>query len=190
MTIISRLFKKREQKHAELAVIGPPASGKTTFIRYLETEKPVEDTVHTTLGVEVRESPREFGAWRFTTIDTGGQVAIQQTFWELAVQRANAVIFVIDATIRPEVNPSAFQLSKEQLQYALDIMGEDQPLLILLNKQDLTSLNPLSVDEAFTLFGLKERIEQALRTIGVLPTSAKFGDGVEQAITWLIEHLE
>ena len=187
MSLIARLFRRRKVKKASITLIGPPKAGKTTFVRYIETGEVVNEDLHTTLGIEIRHDAVEIDGWKLRAIDTGGQQLYQQAFWELAVQQADAVIFVLDSTVRKETNEELYQLTQEQFSYALDIVPETVPLLILLNKQDLKEMNPMSPQEAFTIFN------QALfqnRTVAYLPCSAKYGDGVKDALAWLIEKME
>jgi len=187
MSLLSRLLNRTKSKNATVTLIGPSKSGKTTLVRYIETGQAVTEQVHTTLGIEIRKNEVEIDGWKLKAIDTGGQQLYQQTFWELAIQQANAVIFVIDATIKEEDNAEMYELSKEQFAYALDIIPEDMPLLVLLNKQDLKEKNPMGPKEAFQIFNM------ALfqnRTVAYLPTSAKYGDGVEEAMSWLVDKIE
>jgi small GTP-binding protein len=188
MSLLARIFgKKAQMKNATVTLIGPSKSGKTTLVRYIETGQTVTEDLHTTLGIEIRRNEVEIDGWKLKAIDTGGQQLYQQTFWELAIQQANAVIFVIDATIKEEEDPEMYNLSKEQFAYALDIIPEDMPLLVLLNKQDLTHKNPIGPKEAFQIFNL------ALfqnRTVAYLPCSAKYGDGVDEAMNWLFNKID
>lgn len=189
MSFLSRIFGKKQKRmqDATITLIGPSKAGKTTFVRYLETGEAVAEDMNTTLGIEIRRNAVTIDRWKLSAIDTGGQKLYQQTFWELAVQQANAVIFVIDATVRKESNLEAYEVSQEQFEYALDIIPPSVPLLILLNKQDLREKNPMTPQEAFTIFN------QALfanRTVAYLPVSAKYGDGVEDALNWLVEKLD
>ena len=155
MSLLSRLFQKRElKKSATVTLIGPSKAGKTTLVRYLETGEIVSDDMHTTLGIEIRRNSIDLDGWKLKAIDTGGQELYQQTFWELAVQQANAVIFVIDATVREDENPEIYDLSRSQFEYALDIIPESMPLLVLLNKQDLKDKNPMNAKDAFKIFNM------------------------------------
>ncbi|MFV2016003.1 MAG: ADP-ribosylation factor-like protein [Candidatus Heimdallarchaeota archaeon] len=188
MSLFSKLLlRKKKLNHATITLIGPSKSGKTTLVRHIETGEVVSEELHTTLGIEIRKNPIDIDGWRLRAIDTGGQEIYQQTFWELAIIQANAVIFVIDATVRRETNEEIYELSKQQFEYALDIVPEQVPILVLLNKQDLKELNPMSAKDAFEIFNL------ALfqnRTIAYLPCSAKFGDGVQEAMSWLVDKIE
>lgn len=187
MSLLRKLFGRQKIQEATITLIGPPKAGKTTFVRYIETGKPVLENVHTTLGIEIRRNKVEIDGWKLSAIDTGGQQLYQQTFWELAVQQANAVIFVIDSTVREDANSELYSLTREQFSYALDIIPESIPLLILLNKQDLTELNPMSPQEAFEIF---RDLPLYNRTLAYIPCSAKYGNGVEDALGWLAEKLQ
>lgn len=186
MSLLSRLFQRKKLKNATITLIGPSQAGKTTLVRYLETGQVVEEDMHTTLGIEIRKNSIDLDGWKLKAIDTGGQELYQQTFWELAIQQADAVIFVIDATVHEDDNPEMYNISKQQFAYAMDIIPEEMPLLVLLNKQDLKESNPLEPKDALAIFNM------ALfqnRTVAYLPCSAKYGTGVEESITWLIDRL-
>jgi ADP-ribosylation factor related protein 1 len=189
MSLISKLLGRsgKTLKQATVTLIGPSKAGKTTLVRYLETGETVNDDPHTTLGIEVRKNHVEMSGLKLKVIDSGGQEIYAQAFWELAVQQANSVIFVIDATVRNENNTEVYEITKNQFSYALDIIPEDMPLLIVLNKQDLVDKNPMNPADALKIFNLGS-FEN--RTVAYLPISAKYGTGVEDALHWLIEKLE
>lgn len=187
MSFLLRIFgKKRSQmSEASLVLLGSSGAGKTTFVKFLETGIPVEEEVRTTLGIDIRANPVKLDNWAFIVIDVGGQSIYEKTFWSLGVGQADAVIYVIDGTIRPD--NSSFSHNLKQFQYMLNLVESEIPLLVLVNKQDLTRLNPLTVEETFDVFGMSS-LEG--RSINLLPTSAKYGNGVETAMQWLMEKLE
>lgn len=43
MGLLNRLFGKKKLKKANIVLLGASGAGKTTFIRYLESGKPVDD---------------------------------------------------------------------------------------------------------------------------------------------------
>lgn len=176
-----------DAKTATVTLIGPPKAGKTTLVRYIETGEEVEKSPSTTLGIEIRSNFVDIDGWKFRAIDTGGQEVFQQTFWELAVERADLVLFVIDATVKMQTKKDLFELTKEQFDYALDIVPESIPIVFLLNKQDLQNLNPMNPEEAINMFDFKNL---AGRTITYFTTSAKFGNGVEEVFVWMIDYLK
>ena len=69
----------------------------------------------------------------------------------------------------------------------LSIVEENTPILILINKQDLKDPDPISVQKAVELYDISQLVG---RSFNILPTSAKFGDGVETAIIWLVEKIQ
>ncbi len=186
MSIISRIFGKEKIKAATISLVGPPKSGKTTLVRYLTTGEPVLEPVPTTLGIDVRKNAVNISGWSLTAIDTGGQETYRQAFWELSIQQADAVIFVIDATVRESTDPKGFSLMEKQFEYLVKVMPEDMPLLILLNKQDLVDFSPMNIEEAVTVFP-KDLLHG--RIMSFVACSAKFGQGVQEAITWLIDRM-
>lgn len=188
MSLLGKIFaRKQKTKSAMVSLIGPSRAGKTTLVKYMETGEEVTEEFGTTLGIEVRRNSVEISGWKLNAIDTGGQELYQQTFWELAIQQADAVIFVIDATVKEETNKEMYEVSKSQFAYALDIVPESVPLLVLLNKQDLVDQDPMGPKDALSIFNM------ALfqnRTVAYLPVSAKYGTGVQEALEWLIDKLD
>lgn len=186
MGFISKIMEKSDYKEVTISLIGPPSAGKTTLTRFMKSGKPVLDKPYTTLGVEIRKNLITIDEFRINTIDMGGQEVFQQTYWEAAIEQSDAVIFVMDATIREENNLEMHQLVKSQLSYAFDIIPEVLPILILLNKQDLKNANPIQPVEFMELFS-ETNLEG--RSVAFMPSSAKYGDGVESALRWLLEYL-
>lgn len=180
--ILSR-FRSSVDDDLMISLIGPPNGGKTTFVRYLESGEPILEDIGPTLGLEYRSAPKAVEMLNLKIIDVGGHEVYQQTFWELAIERADAVLFVIDATITKKDQPIIYEMMIRQFDYAIDIVPEFKPLLFLLNKQDLVEMNPMSPQEAIRLFD-PDKIKG--RSIEFLPTSAKYGDGVVEAIEFLI----
>ncbi len=187
MGLLSKLFRGRKTFSAVISILGPSKAGKTTLVRYLETGRAITDEVPTTLGVDVRRQPIVVDNWQLKVIDVGGQRIYQQAFWELSVQQAEAIIYVVDGTVNPQNHREQFEAAREQFDYMLRITDKETPLLVLINKQDLEQLNPLSTAEATRHYGL-DTIRD--RSIILLPTSAKYGQGVDTAMLWLLETLE
>ncbi len=187
MGLLSRLLGRQKLKAAKLVLLGASGAGKTTFIRFLETGKTVEENPYTTLGIDVRKKPIKLDEWTLSTIDVGGQELYQKTFWNLGMSQADAVVYLIDATIRPVEGDDAFELSLFSFEYMLELLPPRKPILILVNKQDLVELNPLSPEEATQVYPIRNLIG---RSVNVLATSAKYGNGVDTAIKWLVAKLE
>ena len=107
--------------------------------------------------------------------------------WSLGVSQADAVIYVIDGIVRPTVDNVQYEVSKFSFDYMLSIVDSKTPILMLINKQDLTNENPLSTQDAIELYDISGLVG---RSFNILPTSAKFGNGVETAILWLIDKIQ
>ena len=188
MSFLSKILsRKKKVRQAKIAILGPSKAGKTTFIKFLEMGKPPSDNMISTLGVDYRRKPVKVSSWSFSLIDVGGQTLYQKAFWELVVEQADGIVYVVDATVRPDSAPDLFQEHCDAFEYALDIIPEDMIILILLNKQDLKELNPLSADE-FTKVYPSHKIVR--RSFALLPVSAKFGDGIDGALEWFAEAME
>lgn len=187
MGFLTRLLKKVSKTkifQAKIVLLGPSKAGKTTLVRYLEEGTPVTEEVRTTLGIDLRVKPFRIDNWEFTAIDVGGQRLYQKAFWSLGVDQADAIIYMIDGTIKPE-HPE-FNDSLNQFKYMLGLVEPETPLLILVNKQDLIEEKPLTIEEACELFEIRKIVG---RSMTLLSSSAKYGDGVEIAMKWLVEKL-
>ncbi len=179
--IISSLSSNKGNS-SNLAILGSSGAGKTTLIRFLETEKPVPDTQGSTIGIDYRSEPVKIQNVEFSLIDLGGQQVYQEAFWSLAVSTCDAIIYVFDGTIHPE--SENFPTILNQFNYMLNLVAEEVPLLILINKQDLSNcLTPEQYADSIGLSALRNR------SIIVLPSSAKYGEGLLTAFLWLIEKL-
>lgn len=187
MSLLSKIFGKLKAKEifdAKLVLLGSSGAGKTTLVKYLESGKPVLENVRTTLGIDVRSNPVKIDNWEFSVIDIGGQTLYQKAFWNLGVSQADAIIYLIDATIRPDHDK--FMENLGQFKYMLNLIENEMPILVLVNKQDLKEENPLTPEEAAEVFEITSIVN---RSITLLPTSAKFGEGVDIAMQWMMEKL-
>ena len=93
---------------------------------------------------------------------------------------------MIDGTLRESSHSDSFEMSLFSFEYMLELLPPEKPLLILINKQDLVQLNPLSAEEAVQIYPINKLIN---RSINVIATSAKYGEGVDQALKWLVSKL-
>ncbi|MCK5297631.1 MAG: hypothetical protein KAJ76_01905, partial [Candidatus Heimdallarchaeota archaeon] len=139
-----------------------------------------------TLGIDIRQSPINIGGWSLTAIDVGGQELYRESLWTLGISQAEAVIYVIDGTIRQSSNSDSYEVSKFSFDYMLTLVQENVPILILVNKQDLNEHNPMTASEAIEIYDICSMVG---RSFNILPSSAKFGDGVESAIEWLVDKI-
>jgi ADP-ribosylation factor related protein 1 len=187
MSWLSRIFRRKSlTQKANIVILGSSGAGKTTLVKFLETGEPVLEDPRTTLGIDIRQSPIEMDGWSLTAIDVGGQELYRESLWSLGIAQAKAVIYVIDGTIRKSNNSDAYEVSKFSFDYMLTLAEQDIPILILVNKQDLSDKNPMSAQEAIEVYDICSMIG---RSFNILPSSAKYGDGVEVAIEWLVDKI-
>lgn len=187
MSLLSKIFGKLKTKElfeAKLVLLGSSGAGKTTLVKYLESGNPVLEDMRTTLGIDVRSNPVKIDNWEFRVIDIGGQTLYQKAFWNLGVSQADAIVYLIDGTIKPD--HEKFKENLGQFKYMLNLIENEMPILVLVNKQDLIDQNPMKADEAAEVYEINTLLN---RSLTLLPTSAKFGEGVDLAMQWMIEKL-
>ncbi len=187
MGLISKLFGKQKVNSARIVVLGSSGAGKTTFIKFLESGKVVEDDSLTTLGIDVRKKSISFDNWSISAIDVGGQELYQKVFWNLGLSQADAVCYLIDGTIKPSHYDDKYESSLFAFEYMLELLPPIKPMIILINKQDLKELKPLSITDAMELYPFRNLLN---RSVNILPVSAKYGDGIENALTWLVRKMD
>lgn len=183
MGLLDRILNK--SKEAKIVTLGVSGAGKTTLIRYMETGEAVMEAPQMTLGIDIREKGIEVGNWQLQAIDVGGQDLYKNTLWALGVTQSDGVIYIFDGTVRPE-NNERFQESQFSFEYMLSIVNPKTPLLILVNKQDLEDENPISTPEAMEIY---ELAKLAGRSFNIIEGSAKFGDGIEIGLEWMINKI-
>lgn len=179
---------QEEIQEVTLLVLGSLGAGKTTLLQYLRSKQPVESSPRQTHGiVQLKNRPISFYNWEVSAIDVGGAKIYREAFWPGAITQTEGIIYLIDSIIKPGINPSEFQDSKQALLYMLRQVKEEIPLLIFLNKQDLQEQQPLTVQEIIQHYNLSQLLLG--RTYNLLPISAKTGRGVEEGMTWLLEEI-
>ena len=68
----------------------------------------------------------------------------------------------------------------------LNLIEDEMPILVLVNKQDLVDQQPLKPEEVVEVYEINTLLN---RSMTLLPSSAKFGEGVDIAMQWMIEKL-
>ena len=187
MSILSKIFgklKTREIFEAKLVLLCSSGAGKTTLVKYLESGMPVEENIRTTLGIDVRSNPVKIDNWEFSVIDIGGQTLYQKAFWNLGISQADAILYLIDGTVKPD--DDKFKENLGQFKYMLNLIESEMPILVLVNKQDLVELQPMKPEDVAEAYEINTLLN---RSLTLLPTSAKYGEGVDIAMQWMIEKL-
>ena len=186
MGLISNLLGDMKKKRAKILILGASGAGKTTFALYLESGSTVTENPDTTLGVDIRKKTVVIDNWTIKQMEIGGAQLYQHAFWKLGLANNDAVIYLIDGTIRPNSNSDAYEMSVLTFDLMLELILPNKIIEVLINKQDLKDSNPLSIEEAFDLYPLNKLKERGANA-GLFPTSAKFGHGIKDAIGWLVD---
>eukprot|EP00475_Leptophrys_vorax_P021573 TRINITY_DN29305_c0_g1_i1.p1 TRINITY_DN29305_c0_g1~~TRINITY_DN29305_c0_g1_i1.p1 ORF type:complete len:155 (-),score=39.76 TRINITY_DN29305_c0_g1_i1:84-548(-) len=130
-----------------------------------------------TVGFNVEEVT--YGNLTFDVWDVGGQDRLRP-LWRHYYRGASGIIFTIDAADENRFNLAKTELHKLmqeiELQYAC--------LCVLANKQDIE--NAVSAEELAKILDVGSLEAPHV----VLPSTARTGDGLEEAMNWLSENIK
>ena len=162
-------------KTAKIMMFGLDGAGKTTILHTLTQKGDVgcRRVTNPTTGFNVESVVHK--DITFTVWDMAGREQYRHV-WIHYIQDTYAIVFVVDANERGRI-PMAKEALKELLEYE---ELKSALLLILANKQDL--LHPLNEKE------LVEQMELNYitnRSWYLNPTSAIYGDGLQEGLDWL-----
>jgi small GTP-binding protein len=171
-SILRRLFKGKEDKH-QIVIIGLDSAGKTTIVNRMLRSEFVPTT--RTLGVNYRTV--KYREIEFNLIDLGGQEIYRNLLWQPSLEKADAIVFVLDsADIRINEASNAFWESIAQ--------NEQAPVLFIANKIDLAGARPFdSIVQDLDL----TRATRSSRPVGLFRISAKTGENFYDAFDWLAD---
>jgi len=176
MGLLKLLQKLRKSdKEARILVLGLDNSGKTTILKSLSEEDISQ--VMPTHGFNIKNLNHD--GFKLTVWDVGGQESLRE-YWTNYFEGTDALVYVIDSADRRRMEETGVELQQ--------LLDEEKlssvPLLVMANKQDL--LNALSPSEITTELGLNELRE---RTWNILPCSARTGEGLQEAMEWIVEQI-
>eukprot|EP00045_Choanoeca_perplexa_P020842 m.5141 g.5141 ORF g.5141 m.5141 type:complete len:182 (+) comp7456_c0_seq1:109-654(+) len=172
-SLFSKLFGDKEMR---ILILGLDGAGKTTILYRLQVGEVVKTIPTIGFNVEtVTYKNLKFQVW-----DLGGQTSIRP-YWRCYYSNTDAIIYVVDSCDHDRMGISRQELvsmlEEEELKKAV--------LLVMANKQDLPgALPPAKVSEALGLSALKSR------TWSIFKTSAKTGDGLDEAMEWMVNALQ
>jgi small GTP-binding protein len=128
-----------------------------------------------TLGVNYRTV--KYRQIEFSLIDLGGQEIYRNLLWQPSLEKADAIVFVLDsADLRISEASKAFWESMKQ--------NEEAPVLFIANKIDLEGAR--SFDLIVQDLDLT-RATRSSRTVGLFRISAKTGENFYDAFDWLAD---
>ncbi|VDN57369.1 unnamed protein product [Dracunculus medinensis] len=155
------------QKELRILILGLDGAGKTTILYRLQVGEVV--TTIPTIGFNVEQVT--YKNLKFQVWDLGGQTSIRP-YWRCYYANTDAIIYVVDSADKDRIG-----ISKQELEEEL----KDATLMILANKQDINGC--LSLAEIHRCLGLEAL---RTRTFQIFKTSAIKGDGLDEAMEWLI----
>ncbi|CEP14333.1 hypothetical protein [Parasitella parasitica] len=185
-TLLSGFYNYLARKEEYyVLIIGLDNAGKTTLLERIKSifmgvagldPDKIAPTVGLNIGkVDIKSSRINF--W-----DLGGQKDLQ-SIWERYYTECHAIVFVVDST-----DPVRLEECRDTFEKMItNDAVEGVPVLMLANKQDVSgSLRVEQVKEVFNKIAAK----LGARDSRVLPVSALEGNGVEDAIDWLVLRLQ
>ncbi|MFX0184691.1 MAG: ADP-ribosylation factor-like protein [Candidatus Hodarchaeota archaeon] len=174
-SILRRLFKGKVAIKYQIVIIGLDGAGKTTIVNRLLRSEFVPTT--RTLGVNYRTV--KYRQIEFNLVDLGGQQIYRNLLWQPSLEKAKAIVFVLDsADLRLQEASDAFWDSIQR--------NENAPVLFIANKIDLTGARPFDLivhDLDLT------RAARSTRSVGLFRVSAKTGENFYDAFDWLADIL-
>ena len=164
------------QKRYKITIIGLDNAGKTTAL-YRLLEGVVTNT-QPTVGSNVETIERK--NVRLQCWDLAGQTAFRKG-WTTFFNGTDSLLFVIDSGDRKRISEARdelFRVLKEE-------STEKCNVLILANKQDLPNCMTLNeITENLQLSDIKDR------EWSIFPSCSLTGQGLDEAIDWIVMHLE
>jgi len=172
--MVSWFFRRFKAPKAALSVVGLDNAGKTTIIQFLQYGRGV--STEPTLGVDVEELDL-FGL-KLRVWDLGGQREFRK-LWGEYVEKADALIYVVDGADRKRLDESVKEFNK-----VVQYLREGVPIAFFVNKIDLEdTLTTEETIEAFNLYKIKKNPWQVFRTSG------KYGFGLINAFSWIYKKI-
>ncbi|XP_068673043.1 ADP-ribosylation factor-like protein 1 [Montipora capricornis] len=172
-SLFSSLFG---QKELRILILGLDGAGKTTILYRLQVGEVV--TTIPTIGFNVETVT--YKNLKFQVWDLGGQTSIRP-YWRCYYSNTDAIIYVVDSVDKDRIG-----ISKQEL---IAMLEEDELkkaiLVVFANKQDMEgAMSASEVSTALGLAALKSR------TWSIFKTSALKGDGLDEAMEWLVDSLK
>jgi len=171
--IFSSLFGSKETR---ILILGLDGAGKTTILYRLQVGEVV--TTIPTIGFNVESVT--YKNLKFQVWDLGGQTSIR-TSWRCYYANTEAGGSGVDCGDKDRIG-----ISKQEL---LAMLEEEElrkaVLCVFANKQDMEgAMTATEVSNALGLSSLKTR------TWSIFKTSATKGEGIEEAMDWLVDALK
>lgn len=180
MSFISKIKKlwAKQKLTVKVAWLGLDHAGKTTIVKRI-TAGVYDEFTTRTLGMNVDEFSS--GEVRFISWDLGGQETFRESLWKDYMAGSMGVVYVVDSADRSRFKEARAELWKYVIENP-DV--KDIPILVLANKQDLPEA--ASAGEVARALDLHKVTNHSY---AIVPTSAKTGFNIEEALEWLRQRI-
>jgi len=160
-----------------VALLGLERAGKTSLVKKLLKQEDI--VVRPTYGVNLENY--QYRDLNFTCFDLGGHQPFRLSLWKKFIERADAVIYLVDSA-----DHARFEESKQTFWHYINFAKQSAPVLFLANKSDLPNSKELSeINESFEL----DKFLRNLRPFNIKKVSALTGQGVYSAWDWIVDVL-
>lgn len=160
-----------------VALLGLEKAGKTSLVKKLLKQEDI--VVRPTYGVNLENY--QYRDLNFTCFDLGGHQPFRLSLWKKFIERADAVIYLVDSA-----DHSRFEESKQTFWHYINFAKQSAPVLFLANKSDLPNSKEITeVNEAFEL----DKFLRNLRPFNIKKASALTGQGVYESWDWIVDVL-
>jgi len=114
-----------------VALLGLERAGKTSLVKKLLKQDDI--VVRPTYGVNLENY--QYRDLNFTCFDLGGHQPFRLSLWKKFIERADAVIYLVDSA-----DHARFDESKQTFWHYINFAKQSAPVLFLANKGDLPKL--------------------------------------------------
>jgi small GTP-binding protein len=164
------------QRRYKIVIIGLDNAGKTTAL-YRLLDGVVVNT-QPTVGSNVETIERK--NVRLQCWDLAGQTSFRKG-WSTFFNETDAILFIVDSSDRKRIG----EARNELFRVLADESTKNCSILVLGNKQDLPGCLTLTeMIEALQLTDIKDR------EWSILPSCSLTGQGLDEAVDWLVLHLD
>ncbi|MHA2358055.1 MAG: ADP-ribosylation factor-like protein, partial [Candidatus Heimdallarchaeaceae archaeon] len=117
-----------------VALLGLERAGKTSLVKKLLKQEDI--VVRPTYGVNLENY--QYRDLNFTCFDLGGHQPFRLSLWKKFIERADAVIYLVDSA-----DHARFEESKQTFWHYINFAKQSAPVLFLANKSDLPNSKEL-----------------------------------------------
>ncbi|MCK4847561.1 MAG: 50S ribosome-binding GTPase [Candidatus Heimdallarchaeota archaeon] len=177
-------MKKPSEEIFSVILLGTSGVGKSSIAFYLEHGYPPPSNIKPTIAFGI--SHVEMSNSVLGLIDVGGQKKfLDMRYHERFVQAADGLVFVMDSSQRN------FDDDEQWLDEALRLIPGKIPILIIANKQDLsTALSPDFIQKYFIHSHLKGYDYEIFGTVAADPGGVRSGENLTASFEHLITQMK